>query len=75
LDKFLDEYVLFDGNKEISSDEMEGVWSFMSLADFKDAVATGNGLYEICEKFIHRYVCSRHNGENLACKLTTALIK
>ena len=54
---------------------MEGVWSFMSLADFKDAVATGNGLYEICEKFIHRYVCSRHNGENLACKLTTALIK
>jgi hypothetical protein len=54
LDKFLDEYVLFDGDKKISSDEVDdGVWSyavntlrsFMLLADFKDAVATGNGQY------------------------------
>ena len=56
LDKFLDEYV-FDGNKEVSSDETDDaddgvssyavntLRSFMLLADFKDAVATGNGQH------------------------------
>ena len=47
LDKFLDEYVFCDGSKEVS----DGVWCyavnilkcFMLLADFKDAVSSGNG--------------------------------
>ncbi|CAB3990841.1 Hypothetical predicted protein [Paramuricea clavata] len=46
IDKFLDEYV-FVGGDEVS----DGVWCyganlikyFMVLADFKDAVSTGNG--------------------------------
>ncbi len=56
LDKFLDEYILFDGTKtstDLETDQMDGVWcyavntvkSFMLLADFKDAVATGNGQH------------------------------
>jgi hypothetical protein len=48
LDKFLDEYVFSEDN-----DDTDGVWcygvnllrSFMLLADFKDAVASGNGDY------------------------------
>ena len=47
IDKFLDEHVFSDGSKEVS----DGVWCYavntvkcyMLLADFKDAVSTGNG--------------------------------
>ena len=50
LDKFLDEHVFNEENIDTTTD---GVWcygvnilrSFMLLADFKDAVATGNGEY------------------------------
>ena len=50
LDKFLDEHVF---NEENIGTTTDGVWcygvnilrSFMLLADFKDAVATGNGEY------------------------------
>jgi hypothetical protein len=49
LDKFLEEYIFIGGNKEVA----DGVWcygvnimkSFLVLADFKDAVSTGNGGY------------------------------
>ena len=49
LDKFLEEFIFIGGNKEVA----DGVWcygvniikSFMVLADFKDAVVTGNGEY------------------------------
>ena len=52
LDKFLDEYIFNDENKESSStDSTDGVWcyavnrikSYILLADIKDAAATGNG--------------------------------
>ena len=51
LDQFLDEFVFFGENNECSSVMSDGIWcysvnilkSFMVLADFKDAVATGNG--------------------------------
>ncbi len=47
LDKFLDEFVFSDENMKVS----DGVWCyavnilkcFLLLADFKDAVSTGNG--------------------------------
>ena len=52
LDKFLDEYVFFDQNSSLSV-PTDGVWnyavntlrSYLLLADFKDAVAAGNGEY------------------------------
>ena len=47
LDKFIDEFVLPGGNKEVA----DGIWCysvniircFLILADYKDAVSTGNG--------------------------------
>lgn len=49
LNKFLDEFIFVAGNRKVA----DGVWcygvniikSFMVLADFKDAVSTGNGEY------------------------------
>jgi hypothetical protein len=49
LDKFLEEFIFIGENKEVA----DGVWcygvnimkSFLVLADFKDAVSTGNGGY------------------------------
>ena len=49
LDKFLDEFIFVAGNRKVA----DGVWcygvniikSFMMLADFNDAVSTGNGEY------------------------------
>ena len=53
LDKFLDEYIFYDRNDEAKCFQADGVLSysvnvmksFLLLADFKDAVATGNGHY------------------------------
>ena len=53
LDKFLDEYVFFHDQNSSLSVSTDGVWnyavntlkSYLLLADFKDAVAAGNGEY------------------------------
>ena len=53
LDKFLDQYIFVAGSEEVPPFGSDGICcysvnmmkSFIILADFKDAVATGNGQY------------------------------